>query len=171
MPEYAVGYVKACCPWAFKGTRHGNWYRVCAGLIMKHLFKLVVMLFPLAGFAQADIVKDPRIDLLVAKQHELNKKAYIENNRTASGFRILVVNTNDRNKAMDVKSTLMREFPDHKTYLIYQSPYFKIQIGNFRDRNDANSLLNLVKRIYSTGVFVVPSVIEVNLEEELMLDN
>jgi hypothetical protein len=140
-------------------------------MAMKHLLRTLFVMLPLAGFAQADIVKDPRLDLLVAKQHELNKKAYIENNRTASGYRILVVNTNDRKKAMDVKSTLMREFPEHKTYLIYQSPYFKIQIGNFRERAAANTLLNQVKRIYSTGLLVVPSNIEVNPEEDLLLDN
>jgi hypothetical protein len=131
----------------------------------------IFLLSPLAVFTQVEIAKDHRLDLLIAKQTELNKKVYLDNNKTAPGYRILVINTNDRTKAMDVKSTLMRDFPDHKTYLIYQSPYFKIQIGNFRKREDAESLRKQVTRKYPTGVIVIPSTIEVRPEEDLMMNN
>jgi hypothetical protein len=126
---------------------------------------IILLLSPLAALAQVEIVKDHRLDLLIAKQEELNKKVYLENNRTASGYRILVVNTNDRQKAMDVKSVLMRDFPDHKTYLIYQSPHFKVQIGNFRKRDEAEQLRKQVNKLYPTGVIVIPSTIEVKPEE------
>ena len=128
----------------------------------------IILLSPIAVFSQVEIVKDHRLDLLIAKQEELNKKVYLDNNRTASGFRILVINTNDRKKAMDVKSKLMRDFPDHKTYLIYQSPYFRIHIGNFRKREEAESLRKQVNRIYPTGVIVIPSTIEVRPEDDLL---
>lgn len=131
----------------------------------------IFLLLPLVGISQVDIVKDHRLDLLILKQEELNKKAYIENNRTAAGFRILVANTRDRNKAMGVKSKLMRDFPDHKTYLIYQSPYFKIQIGNFKSRPDAESLRKQITRLFPTGVIIIPSTIEVKPEEDLQLAN
>jgi hypothetical protein len=138
---------------------------------MTRLLAIFLLLSPIAAFSQVEIAKDHRLDLLIAKQEELNKKVYLENNRTASGYRILVVNTNDRKKAMDVKSTLMRDFPDHKTYLIYQSPYFKIQIGNFRKREDAESLRKQVTRLYPTGVIVIPSTIEVRPEDDPLLNN
>jgi len=128
---------------------------------------VILLLAPLAALAQVEIVKDHRLDLLIAKQEELNKKVYLENNRTTSGYRILVVNTNDRQKAMDVKSTLMRDFPDHKCYLIYQSPHFKVQIGNFRKREEADLLRKQVMKLYPTGVIVIPSTIEVKPEELL----
>ena len=131
----------------------------------------ILLLSPIAAISQVEIAKDHRLDLLIAKQEELNKKVYLDNNRTASGYRILVVNTNDRKKAMDVKSTLMRDFPDHKTYLIYQSPYFKIQIGNFRKREDAESLRKQVTRLYPTGVIVIPSTIEVRPEDDPLFAN
>jgi hypothetical protein len=114
----------------------------------------------------AGIRKDPRLDLLIQKQVELNKEAYKENNRTGPGYRVLVINTNDRKKALDVKSRLMSDFPDHKTYLIYQSPYFKIQIGNFRDRKEAANLQKQILRIYPTGVIVVPATVEYKPEKE-----
>jgi hypothetical protein len=134
---------------------------------------LLVCLLPLISTAQSagtEIVKDPRIDLLLKKQAELNRKVYLDNNRTAQGYRILVMNTNDRKKAMDAKSKLMRDFPEHKTYLIYQSPSFKIQIGNFRTRNDAESLRKQIAKMYPSGVIVIPSTIEVKPEEDILLN-
>ncbi len=112
------------------------------------------------------IYKDPRLDLLIKKQVELNRKAFIENNRTGSGYRVLVINTNDRNKAMSVKSTLMTNFPDHKTYLIYQSPYFKIQIGNFKERPEADQLKKKILSFYPNGVIVIPSIVELKQDPE-----
>jgi hypothetical protein len=116
------------------------------------------------------IYKDPRLDLLINKQIELNKEVYKENRRTGPGYRILVINTNDRNKAMDVKSRMMSEYPEHKTYLVYQSPYFKIQIGNFKERQDAESLRKKIVRIYPNGVIVVPATIELKPEKEDVLN-
>jgi SPOR domain len=122
-------------------------------------------------FAQGvTIYKDPRLDLLIDKQIELNKEVYKENNRNGPGFRILVINTNDRNKAMEVKSRMMSDFPEHKTYLVYQSPYFKIQIGNFKERKDAESLRKKIVLIYPNGVIVVPATIELKPEKEEALN-
>ena len=118
-------------------------------------------------FAQGvTIHKDPRLDLLISKQVELNKVVYLENNRTGNGFRVLVINTNDRSKAIEVKSKMMTEFPDHKTYLVYQSPYFKIQVGNFRERKEAETLRKKIIRYYPTGVIVVPATVEFKAEKE-----
>jgi hypothetical protein len=134
---------------------------------------LLVCLLPLISRAQSagtEIVKDPRIDLLLKKQAELNRKVYLDNNRTAQGYRILVMNTNDRKKAMDTKSKLMRDFPEHKTYLVYQSPSFKIHIGNFRTRKDAENLRKQITKMYPSGVIVIPSTIEVKPEEDILLN-
>ena len=136
---------------------------------MTRLLLIAVLLFSGAALraqSSATIYKDPRLDLLIQKQVELNKEAYKENNKTGPGYRVLVVSTNDRKKALDVKSRLMTDFPEHKTYLIYQSPYFKIQVGNFRDRKEADNLRKQILRIYPTGVIIVPATVEYKPEKE-----
>jgi hypothetical protein len=145
--------------------------KFAAPYIMRILFIAILLFSVTEIFAQGvTIYKDPRLDLLINKQIELNKEVYKENRRTGPGFRILVINTNDRNKAMDVKSRMMSEYPEHKTYLVYQSPYFKIQIGNFKERQDAESLRKKIIRIYPNGVIVVPATIELKPEKEDVLN-
>ena len=137
---------------------------------MKILLVAFILSLPFGVSAQVVIVKDHKLDLLLQKQEELNKKVYVENNRTGAGYRILVLSTNDRKQALDVKTRLMRDFPEQKTYLIYQSPNYKIQIGNFRSREDADKLRKQVTKIYPKGVIVIPSMIETRPEDDTQMN-
>jgi len=130
-----------------------------------------ILFFPIIGYTQTksvEIVKDHRLDLLIQKQEELNKKAYLENKKSIPGFRIMVISTNNRTKALDVKTTLLRDFPEHKTYLIYQSPNFKVHIGNFKTQAEAEKLRKTIVRLYPDGVIIVPATIETKTEEEVI---
>lgn len=117
--------------------------------------------------AQADtnaivVHKDPRIDQLVKKQIEINEITTRNARRFVPGFRLLVVNTNDRNKAMNAKAKLYQEMPELPVYLMYQAPFYKLKAGNFRDRKEADDLLSTLKRYFPSGVYVIRDTIEVN---------
>lgn len=135
---------------------------------------LLLLLAPLGVAAQAvvdtshvyTLHKDARLDLLMKKQSELNKEVYLENRKTGPGYRVLVISTNDRNKATTVKTKLMQEFTDQKTYLIYQSPYFKVQIGNCKTKAEATTLMTRVQKIFPDNVIVVPATIEMKPEKD-----
>ncbi|HTH31732.1 MAG TPA: SPOR domain-containing protein [Lacibacter sp.] len=105
------------------------------------------------------VVKDSRFDLLVKKKAEINKKAS-DAKKPTKGYRIQVLNTTDRTQALSIKSKLLSLYPDQKTYLMYTAPYFKIRIGNFVERSEADELKKELGRMFPTGVFVIPSEIE-----------
>lgn len=132
------------------------------------------LLIGFTGFAQMHtdtlkngvvVMKDARINTLFKKQADINKKV-AESKKPTKGFRIQVLNTNDRNQALSAKSKLLSLYPEHKVYLMYQAPYFKLRFGNFVDRNDANQLKKELSRMFPAGVFVIPSEIEVKQEKE-----
>lgn len=110
--------------------------------------------------------KDPRIDLLVSKQIEINEITTRNSRRTAAGFRILVISTNDRNKVTEAKTRMYRAFPELKAYMMYQAPFFRLKVGNFREREEAEEYLRRVQRIFKSGVYIVPDTIEVRPEPE-----
>lgn len=119
--------------------------------------------------AQDSIVvkKDPRLDVLTSKQAAINKRtAMMTSNGQYKGFRVQVLSTTDRTKAMDLKSQLLSRFPDEKTYTVFQSPYFKIRIGNFIKKEDAEAFRKQLSKIYPDGTFVVPDVIEYTPPED-----
>ncbi|MCZ2459189.1 MAG: SPOR domain-containing protein [Chitinophagales bacterium] len=113
------------------------------------------------------IHKDPRVDLLIKKQAEINEIAFKTTKRNVRGFRIMVINTNDRNAAINAKARMYTLFPELKSYLIYQSPYFRLKVGNFLDRKDAEDFQKKIEKYFPKGVFIVNDVIEVKGEDLL----
>lgn len=111
------------------------------------------------------ITRDIRYDLLANKKAEINKKA-VDFKKGSKGFRIQVLNTTDRTQALNAKAKLLSLYPEHKTYLMYQAPYFKLRIGNFEEKKEADGLKKELNRLFPTGVFVIPSEIEFKPEKE-----
>jgi len=120
-------------------------------------------------FAQTDttavvIHKDARIDALIKKQIDINEETTRDSRRTASGYRILVMNSNDRKKVFDAKARIYQLYPELKPYLLYQAPFYKLKVGNFRTKEEAEEYLTELSRDFPKGLFVVRDIIEVKPE-------
>jgi hypothetical protein len=105
--------------------------------------------------------KDARIDQLVKKQAQINEETIREGRRTAKGFRLMILNTDNREEAISAKSKIYTYFPELKAYLSYQSPYFRLKVGNFTDRKDAASYQKRLNVYFPKGVFIIPDIVEV----------
>ena len=111
--------------------------------------------------------KDPRLDLLLKKQGEINAAIKKANARTAKGYRLLVINTNKRDDAIAAKTKVYSNFPELKAYLVYQSPYFRLKVGNFKTREEAQQYQKTLGYYFPKGVFIIPDTIEVTPEKDL----
>jgi hypothetical protein len=134
---------------------------------MKHFllpFFIFISSSLLAQDSSSSVVvhKDPRIDLLIKKQIEINDVTTRDARKISKGFRLLVINTNKRDEAINAKTKLYQYFPELKSYLIYQSPYYQLKAGNFRERDEAEDYLKKLSPYFPKGVFVMNDIIEVN---------
>ncbi len=82
------------------------------------------------------------------------------------GFRIQVINTNDRKAAIDAKTRVYQLYPELKAYIQYQSPYFRLKVGNFKTRQEAEEYLSSMSGDFPGNIFIVRDVIEVRPEIE-----
>ena len=112
------------------------------------------------------IHKDPRIDLLLKKQGEVNAAIKKASARSMRGYRLLVINTNKRNEAIDAKTKIYTYFPELKAYLIYQTPYFKLKAGNFRTRDEADRYRKNLNSVFPKGVYIINDTIEITPEKD-----
>ena len=137
---------------------------------MKSWFLSFFILFasPLLAQDSSSVVihKDPRIDMLIKKQVEINEETTREARKVGRGFRLLVINTNKRDEAINAKTKLYQYFPELKSYLLYQSPYYKLKAGNFKERKDAESYQKKLTPFFPKGVFVMNDLIEVKPDKE-----
>lgn len=108
--------------------------------------------------------KDDRIDALVKKQASINERSKRISGRTMRGYRLMVINTNNRDEAIAAKTKVYTHFPDQKAYLTYQSPFFRLKAGNFKTRDEAKRYQSLMNGLFPKGVFIINDVIEVKPE-------
>ncbi len=119
-----------------------------------------------AQFAKSPhVVRDPRLDKLVDKQIELNKEALRSRIYNEQGFRILIIATNKRDVAIEAKSKLMKNFPDQKSYMFYQSPNFRVLFGNYRTEKEAEEMKKQLQELFKDPVLIIPSTVEVKGEK------
>ncbi|MGN6291550.1 MAG: SPOR domain-containing protein [Chitinophagaceae bacterium] len=146
---------------------------------MKKLFTLLCTLFSLATYAQNTLTtdsgqvtvhKDPRIDLLITKQAEINEVTSRDARKTGKGFRLLIISTTSREEAIAAKTKVYTYFPELKPYLWHQSPYYKLKAGNFKDRKDAETYQQKLNTYFPKGVFVMNDIIELKPEKNRFED-
>lgn len=116
--------------------------------------------------------KDGRLDILNAKQASLNKvAARMTSTGLYHGYRLQVLSTRSRDQAYKLKSELLQRFPEQKSYVLFQSPYFKIRFGNFVDRADAIRYKNTLSSLYPQLIYVVSDNVEYTPPKEEDLDD
>ena len=136
---------------------------------MKYSLFLFLIMSGCASYAQTGSVvvnKDPRVDLLVNKQIEINEVTTRNARRSAPGYRILVISSSNRNNVTEAKTTMYREFPELKAYMMYQAPFFRLKVGNFREREEAEEYLAGIQRLFKEKAYIVPDTIEVRPEQD-----
>ena len=111
------------------------------------------------------IHKDPRVDLLVKKQAQINEVATRDARRNVAGYRLQVINTSDRNAAISAKTKIYQLYPELKAYLLYQAPYFRLRVGNFTDKDEAEDYRKSLSREFPNNVFLVRDTVEVKLSD------
>ena len=71
------------------------------------------------------------------------------------GYRIQIYFGTDRVRAQEIRAEFMRYFPETGAYLVYQAPNFKVRVGDFKSRLEAQGFLNSLHDRY-TPAFVIP---------------
>lgn len=110
----------------------------------------------------AELIQDKRVDLLVDKHIFLNRHQF-----TLTGWRIQIFfdsGANSKRKASDVLRQFNERYPETDAYLSFKEPYYRVRVGDFRSRLEAEGFLRKVQAEYpnafATNDFINPPPIE-----------
>jgi hypothetical protein len=110
---------------------------------------------------------DPRLDILMASLKPKSGSGSTSSSgrsgviRSGRGFRVQIYNGSDRNKATAIKVDFMRRYPSMRTYMSYIQPQFRVKVGDFRTRGEAQTFMQQLGSLY-TPLIVVPDIIVIN---------
>ena len=102
------------------------------------------------------IYQKKSIDSLIIKQSVINSTI-----NDVYGYRIQIKNTTTQSEANRLRAVFSKNFPELKSYLNYDAPYYKIRIGDYLSKMTAQKELRKVKKKY-TGAYLVPCGISFN---------
>lgn len=100
---------------------------------------------------------DPRINMLL-KNHRNVQIGYIY---TGKGYRVQIYTGNDRAKANEIKIDFIRRYPGIHTYLTYMQPQFRVKVGDFKTRAEAEKLYQETNTLYGASM-IVPDIVVIN---------
>jgi hypothetical protein len=119
------------------------------------LFLFFIVTAGLSGQEQkgnVQIIQDPRVDSLVNKHIELNEK-----NPHIEGWRINIFfesGNYSKRLALETKSQFVQKYANVPCYVVFQEPYYKVRVGDYRTKMEAEKFLKEIITEYSNA-FVV----------------
>ena len=123
---------------------------------MKNTLIIFVFLFgSLSAFAQSgkiEIITDARIDQLIEKHIYLN-----EHQSTLEGWRVQIFfdsGANSKRRASDALNRFTALFPETQAYLSFKEPYYRVRVGDFRTRLEAEGFMNTIQAEYPNAFAV-----------------
>jgi hypothetical protein len=72
----------------------------------------------------------------------------------AQGYRILAYNGSERQTVMNLRKSIIARVPEQKDYLTYQQPNFRLKIGDYFSRIEAQQVLNQISDLIPNAQIV-----------------
>ena len=113
---------------------------------MRNTLLILYLIIASTAFSQNDtpaegtitINQNEQISELVNRHIEINKSK----EGKIDGWRVQIYNssgTNSRVEAQNARKLFLSKYPEETAYLIYQPPFFKMRVGDFRTKEEAYS--------------------------------
>lgn len=102
------------------------------------VFISIMSLITINSFAQKaklTVNNDAYLDTAIQKNIDKNKIANV-----IDGYRIQLFSGSERNNANALKTKFLKLYPETPAYLIYQQPYFKLRVGDYRTKIEAQQI-------------------------------
>lgn len=102
-----------------------------------------------------EVIKDSRIDSLIARRADLSKGMVRGVNLSSSyGYRVQFFIGPNRKNAFDAQNRMQQMHPELRTYINYAEPNFKVKAGDFRTRPEAAKLMQELRGTF-TSLFII----------------
>lgn len=109
------------------------------------------------------LYKDYRLNLIANKEAQVNTAILKNKARITKGYRLMVLNTSDKDYAFKVRTELLQKFPEQKPYMWFANPYIRIKFGDFRTKEEAESYRRQISQMLGGAtIYLLNEMVEVN---------
>ena len=131
--------------------------------------KLLVIFFliPLLGFPQSDTTFNSKREIISINQEGINYlmgkyKTILKNKDGVDGWRLQIKFTSKREDILPYQVKFTNLYPEIPAQITFDSPYYKLTVGNFRTKNEALKIKHEISNNFP-GAHPVASLINPDL--------
>lgn len=120
-------------------------------LVFIHLTMFYLIFFPTIEAQNVTITQDPKFEQLLNEKRKINASITITNL-----YKIQIFNGNNetsKKALIDFK----KEFKNYDATIIFSTPAYKVWIGNFKTRIEAENNLEVIKKKYPNAIIIKPN--------------
>ena len=118
---------------------------------MRHLFFVIAFLGLLMTPLHTVTAQETKTDTELIEEFIAKKKDF--NKEFGHGFRIQLYNGFEV-EAKKTRAKFRIEFPEIRTYLVYRQPEWKIQVGMYKTKLEADRALLEIKKEFGSAIVV-----------------
>ena len=121
-------------------------------MFLKVLFSILVFSnFNTLIAQEVTVTQDPKLEQLLSEKRKVNSSITINNQ-----YKIQIFNGSSE----ESKKTLIQFKKENKNYdatIVFSTPIYKVWIGNFKTRIEAERNLNILKKKYPNAILIKPN--------------
>ena len=128
---------------------------------------IIIFIIPFLGFSQNQNSLNDKKETIFISQTKINDlvdkyKQILKKKNGVDGWRLQIKFTLKQEQIRPFQSKFSRLYPDINTHVTFDSPFYKLSVGNFRTKMEA---LKLKKRIsqHFKGCYPIQAIIEIDL--------
>lgn len=124
-------------------------YKAFGGLLLTMLIFNCSAIF--GQSKNSDIEMDKEIKKLLSLKILINKNIYERNY-----YAIQLYNGNYQ-KAKEIQSDFIKKFPEWGSKLSFETPNYKVRVGNFKEFLEASKKLDFIRKLYPSAFLLRPN--------------
>ncbi|MAW09270.1 MAG: SPOR domain-containing protein [Flavobacteriaceae bacterium] len=99
----------------------------------------------------SDIEMDEEIEKLLSLKILINKDKFEKNY-----YAIQLYNGNYK-RAKEIQSDFIKKFPEWESKLSFETPNYKVRVGNFKEFLEASKKLDFIRKLYPSAFLLRPN--------------
>ena len=127
-------------------------------------------MFPIFVFSQSDTTFNTKGEIISINQKGVDKlvskyKQILKKTGGVEGWRIQLIFKDQKEEILPYQIKFTNLYPEIPVQIAFDSPNYKLTVGNFRTRNEALKIKHQINKNFP-GAYPVPIIIDPNLLED-----
>lgn len=122
---------------------------------------LLLIIFSLPSVSYSQAVDKPEGHLVIKQDSRIQDLLTLDKKKSSlnysfKGYRVQIFSgrSTQKNKAIEAKNRFLDMFPNHRAYVIYKAPDFRVRVGNFRTQFETVELYSKLKEFFPKAYIV-----------------